>query len=965
MKKFAISTLRSSTLALAIASCGVLATQARAEQVTSPAPAAQQQKNAWGQDAADLTPDPAIIYGVLPNGMKYAIRPNETPKGAASVRLHIGVGSIAEAENERGIAHLLEHMAFNGSKNVPEGEMVKMLERLGLAFGPDTNAVTKFDETVYMLELPKTSDELVDAALMLMRETAGELTISAAAVERERGVVLSERQTRNTPELRQAEKQLSDVMPQTPFGKRFPIGTEEVLKTVSAETIRNFYRRYYRPDNATLVLVGDFDPQTVEAKIKAKFADWAPVGSAGAPLDRGTIAQPAAPQIFNYVEPTIRVGAEFYRLRPLQKQLDSKSKRLEETKERIASSIVSKRLQNIALQKDTRIGGGYNVMLDFFNAADATILSVLGKEGDWQGAVTVAEQELRRALQHGFTQSEIDEAIANEENRLKTDVLQATSRSNGQIADAIVATLNDPAVVDSPQAKLAVFLESKAALNKAAVEGAFRAAWSGGPSHIHIATKEAITDTQATIRNVLQDSMKIAVAPLQEASSKAFAYNSFGPAGKIASDKMIADVGIRAIKFGNGVMLNIKKTDFEPGKIAFGLRVGSGERGFPADKPGMSTFLSSMAAAAALEAHDTDELRRLTAGHTIVNGLIVDDTHVGHKGTTTPADLELQMKVLAAYISAFGYRDAADTLWKNIVPGFSGQLSANPVALSQVKLPRLVAGGDGRFGLSETEELVARNMAELKPYLDPQLKSGPIEISLAGDVDEAKAIDIIARTFGALPKRAEKLVVDSSNLKIATAAPTPKPFVLTHAGKDDQAVVSVRWLTTDDSDMVSDIKRDLLADLMQLRLTEVVREELGATYSPITSSVASDAFPGFGYIAVDIVAEPQKMAVVNDAILRIAKEMTEAPVSEDLLLRARKPLIEKFDKESRENKFWQAAIDRAQSEPQRLERVRAMRKLLETISPTELNEIARQYLTSDRRRDYRIVSKAVAEAGVQ
>ena len=152
-----------------------------------------------------------------------------------------------------------------------------------------------------------------------------------------------------------------------------------------------------------------------------------------------------------------------------------------------------------------------------------------------------------------------------------------------------------------------------------------------------------------------------------------------------------------------------------------------------------------------------------------------------------------------------------------------------------------------------------------------------------------------------------------------------EPVIATHAGKDDQAVVSVRWATTDDSDMLSDFQRDMLASVMQIRLTDVVREELGATYSPITASFASDAFPGFGYVSVDIVAEPGKMEAVNAAIGRIAKEMRDAPVSEDLLTRARKPLLEKFDKESRENAFWQGAIAQAQGEPKRLERVRKTR----------------------------------------
>ncbi len=949
---------RASSLAIGLALC--MAPLAVHSQ--TPAQPAEQKaaSNAWGHPANDLTPDPAIRYGVLPNGMKYAIRQNQTPKGGASVRLRIGVGSIAEAENELGIAHLLEHMAFNGSTNVPEGEMVKMLERLGLAFGPDTNAVTKFDETIYMLDIPRTDDEMINAALMLMRETASELTISPAALDRERGVVLSEMQTRNSPQLRQAKQQLSEVMPGTPFGSRFPIGTADVLANVSADTIRSFYRRYYRPDNATLVLVGDFDPATIEAKIKTRFSSWKQNKAAVAPQSRGKLDTSKPVNIHNFVDPAIPVQAAVYLMRPYTAQSDSTATRTEKAVDSVAGAILSQRLQKIALEKDTRISGGFAVKTDFFYAADASVMSVNGKEGDWKGAVTVAEQELRRALTHGVTEAEVAEALANQENQLKTAAAQATAQPSGQIADAIVATLEEKAVADTPEARLALFNTIKPSITRDAVNAALRKAWSEGSSHFHISTKEPIPDLEKTVMATLQDSMKVAVAAPAEAVAKAFAYDSFGPAGKVVADTKIADLDIRTVRFANGVMLNLKRTDFEPGKIAFGLRVGPGEQAFPADKPGLSVFLSSMASTAALEAHDANELRQALAGHTIVNGLVVNDSHVGHAGITTPADIELQMKVLAAYVSAFGYRPEADTLWKNLVPGFTGQLAANPIAISQVKLPRYMAGGDGRFGLAEGEELLARNIGELKSYLQPQLKDGAIEISLAGDIDEAKAIEIVAKTFGALPDRGKLPKPQPEATRIKIAAATDKPVILTHAGKDDQAVVSVRWATTDDSDMRSDTKRKLLTDVMQIRLTDLVREELGATYSPITAAFASDVFPGFGYISVDIVADPAKIETVNAAIGRVAAEMRDKPVSDDLLLRARKPLIEKFDRESRENKFWQAAIAQAQGDPARLDRVRQMRKMLNEITPAELHAVAQQYLTDDRRRDFRILSKTVA-----
>ncbi|MCY7398331.1 MAG: insulinase family protein, partial [Sphingomonas bacterium] len=256
---------------------------------TAPALAQPAATSAWGLRVTDVVSDPAIRYGRLANGMRYAIRRNTTPKGTASVRLHFPFGSIGETEDERGLAHFIEHMAFNGTTNVPEGDMVKILERQGLAFGPDTNAATGFDSTTYKLDLPVTDKARIDTALFLMREVASEVKFDPAAVQRERGVIEGERRARDSFQLRYVTDLLNFQAPNTLYGKRLPIGTTPVITTAPAARIADLYRRYYRPENATLVIVGDVDPVALEAQVKAKFADWRGKGAAGVKLPRGSV----------------------------------------------------------------------------------------------------------------------------------------------------------------------------------------------------------------------------------------------------------------------------------------------------------------------------------------------------------------------------------------------------------------------------------------------------------------------------------------------------------------------------------------------------------------------------------------------------------------------------------------------------------------------------------------------------
>ena len=256
-----------------------------------------------------------IVFGVLPNGMRYALMRNGNPAGEATIRFNIEVGFREEAERESGAAHFVEHMAFNGSTNIPEGQLLPMLERLGLAFGADTNATTTVDYTTYKLQLPRTDDATVDTALKVMREMAGNLVFDPAAVDRERGIILSEAQVRNSPQRRQAIDFLAAALPGSRIGPS--VGAdEERIRNISAADLKAFYHGYYRPERATLVIVGDFDVAALREKIEAAFSDWrgtgaareiyvSPVPAAGSAVTIDSFVDPAVPEVIQLQRPQI------------------------------------------------------------------------------------------------------------------------------------------------------------------------------------------------------------------------------------------------------------------------------------------------------------------------------------------------------------------------------------------------------------------------------------------------------------------------------------------------------------------------------------------------------------------------------------------------------------------------------------------------------------------------------------
>jgi zinc protease len=916
--------------------------------------------NGWGVGLTDVTPDPSIRYGTLPNGMKYAIKRNATPKGAASVRLQIAFGSLGEAENERGLAHFIEHMAFNGTTHVAEGDMVKMLERQGLAFGPDTNAQTDFDTTTYMLDLPKTDEEHLDTAMFLLREVAGEIKFDPDAVARERGVILGEKRARDSFQLRQAVDSLKFDVPDTPYAKRIPIGLESVIDSASSDTLKSLYHRYYRPENATLVFVGDADPALIEAKLRKAFSDWKGIGPAGAPLPRGSVDVSRAADFHNFVDPAVPTIVDLTVMQPWEKPVDTVAYRKDKVVEALALGIVNRRIARLANSPGSPLLGGGMATDEEEDAALSTSLKIAAKDGSWKDAVDAAEQEMRRDIQQGVTASELKTEIAATEAALRTAAEQEDTRTNQAIAGAILGVVGEDKFVTTPRYRYEFFEKMAGHITPAEVSAALKSLWTGSAPLVHLSTKEPVTRTQ--IATEFKASQAVALAAPSDAAAATFAYDSFGTPGKVVEDRRITDLGVRTVRFANNVQLNIKKTDFEAGKVRFVVRLGDGILDLPKDQPGLNVMLGTISALGGLKKQSLEDLKEFGAGKVLVFGTGVADDAFVAAGATTPKDLALQMKVSAAYLLDPGFRPEAESKWHDAVPIIEKQVDAQPQSVAALRLPIVLTGGDQRFGIPSGAVLQQRSFEEARAALAPVIAKAPIEITVVGDIDEQAVIDAAASSFGAVAPRE---LAEKPSPKAAEAAfrSDRSRIELTHEGQADQAVIEAVWPTTDDHDFRIEVGMELLKDTLDIMLTEKVREALGDSYGVGLQNVMSDTFPGFGYLSASAIVSPDKMDEVEKAIDEAAAELRDKPVDADLLARARNPELEKIDHQQRDNGYWLAALSRAQSEPGRLDRIRKRKAILQSITAADLQKLAREYLRPESRQVARIVSTQVASKG--
>lgn len=930
---------------------------------TAPAPvtpvnAQDAAARAWGFAATDIPVDPAVRFGVLPNGMKYALMANATPKDSVVIRLRFDIGSLAEAEDQRGLAHFLEHMAFNGSTNVPEGEMVKLLERKGLAFGADTNASTGFDATEYKLDLPQASDDLVDTGLMLMRETASELIISPEAVERERGVILSERRARDTFQLRNLVDSLGFYFPDMLLKDRMPIGAETVIRTAPAQRLRDFYDAYYRPERTALIIVGDFDVAAMEAKVQARFADWRARGAAGADPVIGVpdVARPAAADIF--VDPAINDSVAITRFRPWTLEADTRARRERAIAEGLGAAILNRRFEKLALAEDSPILGAGFGRQRAFDAVDQIGVSAAAKEGEWARAIALVDAEWRRALEHGFTAAELAEAVANTRTALDNSVKGAATRRSTALAQGLLAMADGDGsgVFARPEIARDLFEGIAPALSPAAVHAAFRARHDGYSAPlVRVTAKKPVEGgTDAVLAAWRQASALAVLAPTAQTAA-VFAYTDFGTPGRVVADDRVPDTGIRRVRFANNVMLNIKRTDFQADRVQISVRVDGGNLLATRDDPTRVALAGAMALGG-MEAHSFSDLRTILAGRAVSTSWGSGSDGFGGSATTTPRDLLLQAQLMAAYVTAPGWRPDGLALIRRSLPQQYAANDATPAAVIARDVGAILANDDPRLVNPPLATMMALDWSGVRSASADALANGAIEIAIVGDVEEDAAIAAIAATFGALPERRARFA-DWTEARQRAFASNRSPRTLIHKGPADQAEVRLYWAARDDSDLDELLTLDLLARAMNIALTDELRERLGKTYGPGAGADLSSLYPGYGHIVATANVDFADLAATEAAMRAVAATLAREGPSADLVERARKPAIEAMMKARRENGFWLSWASYASSKPDRLARINRAIPALQALTAADVQAAARRYLTDDRL----IVIRAVSD----
>jgi len=909
-------------------------------------------RSPWPHERSNLSPDPAIVFGALENGFRFALMPNAKPAQRVSMHLNVPVGSLNETEAERGVAHFLEHLQFNGSVHFPPGELVKYFQRIGMEFGPDANAHTGCNETVYDVLLPDNKEESIRVGLLVLSDYAQGALLLESEIDRERRVVLAEKRSRDSVSYRTFVETLTYEFPETRLPHRLPIGHAKVIENVRRETIEAFYRAHYRPESMMVVVVGDIDIARVEGLVDDAFGSLTAKAPSRPVPDIGTIRHRGIGTFFHYEkeagETTVRIEA----VERVPEEPDSRARRIRKLTEDVADRIIQHRLNTLLDKPDapfTSADIGSGVYLK--EVAYAEISAECDPE-DWEAALQALENTLRQALDFGVSAAEVSRVKREMQAEMDRLVQQSPTRLSQSIARDIIRNVNAGKVLQSPEQKRQLYGPVLEALTPEAVTAAFRRVWAKGHRLILVTGNATIAppdqSPEERIRAAYDRCCKVTVVRPTDRDRALFPYLPIPkktPTPVVR--KRIASLDATRLEFGNHVTAHVKQTPFNKDDIQVRVTFGPGWSGEPDARPGIARMAEDVVNESGVGRLTKENLRAALAGTSIDLEFSVKEDRFMFEGQAVRRDFETLLQLIYTQLVDPVFReDARQLSIRRYNQQYKARASTVRGAMRIYGL-RLLAGGDLRFGMPSEIDFAARTTEEVESWLMPYLKHSALDIAVVGDVEPDVAAALIARYFGTLPQRGGIPEMDAPVRSVRF--PDGRRFDVPLPTRIENSLLVMAYPTADVWDISRTRRLSVLAEIINEQLRVNIREALGVAYSPYATHRPSRAFPGYGALLVFVELAPEETDQVEKAVLAMIDQLITAGVNEDQLRRAVDPTLTSIRDMRRDNRYWiDTVLAGAARHPEQLTWSQTIASDYASITPDQVDALAEVYLKPDR-----------------
>ena len=797
---------------------------------------------AFGQNP--LPNDPAVRTGKLENGMTYYIRHNDQPAQRAEFYLATDVGAFQEEDHQDGLAHFLEHMCFNGTKNFPGKKLLDWLQSIGAEFGRNINASTGFEQTQYMLNnIPVVRESILDSCLLILHDYSHFVTNDPAEIDAERGVILEERRTRRDASWRLFEKSLPYYYGDTPYARRTLIGGEEQLKTFAYESLTSFYETWCRPDLQAVIVVGDVDVDQVEAKIKSIFADIpAPVNPKEKVLHK--IPDNVEPIVGILTDPELTSSSieVMWKSEPMPKEF--KNTDVAFTMDIIKlyiRLIMRERFADITAKPDAPFLGGSFYISNLCNSCDATMGSVSFKEGDAINAFTAFMTEIEKMKRFGFTDGEVQRAKDNIISSFEQAVEAAPTRKNADFIYPLLYNFYDNEAYMTPETELQLAQALCASINAAVLNQIAAQVITdenmvilyNGPEKEGLAnpTEQQILDVLAAVKNAdIQANVEESVnEPLISGELK-------GSKTKKAKQTIY---GATEWNLKNGVKVVVLPTQYEKDQVIFNITKKGGKTliatedlpsfeddiwGLYLQNSGISKFAGKT-------------VPKMLAGKSLSVTPFINGSRHGVSGNSTPKDLETALQIAYLYFTEPRFDQDEYMIGINQINALLPNLKANPDFQFSIAMDQILYGNNPRV-VSLTEETLAKANLETieRVYRELFKDAAGAVVTIVGNVDLETLKPMVEKYIGSLPKGKKASQVNEENL-ITFAKGEVNEVVKLQMQAPKSTVVQV-YSAYAPVNTKKSVALDAANYIIDMIYTKTIREDEGGTYGVGTSMVA-------------------------------------------------------------------------------------------------------------------------------
>ena len=853
--------------------------------------------------APKLPVDPNVTLGTLQNGVRYIIRENKRPENRAELRLVVNAGSILEDEDQQGLAHFVEHMAFNGTRNFPRQDLVDYLESIGMRFGPDLNAYTSFDETVYMLQAPTDSARVVTQAFRILEDWASGVLFEAEEIDKERGVVIEEWRLGRGAGARLRDKQFPILLKGSRYAERLPIGKKAVLDTFRHEAAKRFYRDWYRPDLMAVIAVGDFETEWIEGLIREHFGR---IPAASEPRDRTLYPVPGHEETLFAIatDPeATRTNVTVYHKQPVREQ-DSAEAYRQSIVESLYNTMLNARLRELTKKPDAPYLFAYSGQARAIRTSEFYVLGAGVIEGGFLRGLEAVLTEAGRVRLHGFTQSEL--------NREKAEALRGMERANAErdkvrsrrFASEYIRHFLTGEPIPGIEHEYRMFQEMVPGIRLEEVNR-LAGEWITERNRVVLVDgpeKQGVTmPTRDELAAVIASVNDKSIEPYEDAASERPLVERPPAPGEIVAEKQIAELGVTEWTLSNGVRVVLKPTDFKNDEVLFSA-FSPGGHGLVSDEDYIAAATASaVVQEGGLGAFDAIGLEKKLAGKVVRVSPWIQGLREGVRGSASLKDLQAMFQLVYLTFTAPRKDPSAFLAYVQRIRGSLENRSASPATAFGDTIQVTMSQYHHRARVWSEALLEEMDLERsIGIYRDRFADASDFVFFFVGNLDPDGIRPLVKTYLGGLPATRRNETWRDVGLR------PPRGVIekTIHRGLEPKSSNRIVFTGPFEWSRRNRYNLGSAIDVLRIKLREVLREDMGGTYG-VGVGVSTSHYPEQRYnIRISFGCAPDSVEQLTRAVFAQIDSLKQFGAAEPYIKK-----IQEGDRRSREaslkeNGFW-------------------------------------------------------------